>query len=450
MRLPGESYKARKIAILVYLGCLVIMLQGCGTVRSRHPVPPVLQDEAKVTGMPDIRGYADSPDDSMFKSAVESIRQELAAQPGKPAGAFLTETADILAISGGGADGAFGAGLLCGWTEHGDRPRFKLVTGISTGSLIAPFAFVGPEYDQRLKEVYTTITTKNIYRLRSLLKMLRSDSIADTWPLAELATKYMDDNMLRAIAVEHQKGRRLFVGTTNLDAQRLTIWDMGAIATIGTPEAFKLFRRILLASAAIPVMFPPIYLDVEAGGKKYDELHVDGGAVAEVITYEFTFRPIAVKDAARGKDAKPRPARMYIIRNSKTKPEWGVTEAGLKGITERALNTIIKYQGIGDLYRIFAMSKLDGVDFNLAVIPGDFNVERKEEFDRNYMNQLFNLGFDLGKRGYPWMKYPPGLQRALEAKRDIPSGKAILQKLRNIKKNECQYQRGKADEESGS
>jgi predicted acylesterase/phospholipase RssA len=181
----------------------------------------------------------------------------------------------------------------------------------NTGSLIAPFAFLGPEYDTRLKEVYTTISTKNIFVVRSLLKMLRSDSIADTWPLAELAANSMDDDMLRAIAAEHQKGRRLFVGTTNLDAQRLVIWDMGAIATIGTPEAFNLFRRLLLASAAIPVMFPPVYLDVEAGGDKYDELHVDGSAVAEVIAYEYTFRPFAVKAAARGQEALPgRPASL--------------------------------------------------------------------------------------------------------------------------------------------
>ena len=392
---------------------LLIMVQGCGVVRARNPVPPAYMDEARVVGMPDVRGYGDSPDDSMHRSAVESIRQELAAQPGKPAGVFLTPTMNILAISGGGADGAFGAGLLCGWTAHGDRPRFKLVTGISTGSLIAPFAFLGPRYDARLKEVYTTISTKNIYQVRSLLKMLWSDSITDTWPLAELAAKSMDDDMLRDIAIEHQKGRRLFVGTTNLDAQRLTIWDMGAIASVGTPAAYKLFRRILLASASIPVMFPPIYLEVETAGNKYDEVHVDGGVVAEVITYEFIFRPLAVKTEVRGKDAKPRPARMYILRNSKTKPEWGVTEAGLKGITERALNTIIKYQGIGDLYRIYTLSKMDGVDFNLAVIPEDFKVERKEEFDKNYMNQLFNLGYDLGSQGYAWMKYPPGLQRAM-------------------------------------
>jgi hypothetical protein len=279
-----ENCSRPRAILLIGLAGIAVLASGCGVVRTRHPVPPALQEEAQVVGMPDIRGYADAADDSLFRSAVDSVRQELAAQPGKPAGVFLTDTVDFLALSGGGADGAFGAGLLCGWSEHGDRPRFKLVTGISTGSLIAPFAFLGPKYDAPLKEVYTTISTKNIYRLRNLLKMLHSDSLADTWPLAELATKYMDDQMLRDIAAEHQKGRRLFVGTANLDAQRLTVWDMGAIAAMGTPEAFKLFRRLLLASAAIPVMFPPIYLEVEAGGKKYDDVHVDGGAVAEVIT----------------------------------------------------------------------------------------------------------------------------------------------------------------------
>jgi len=430
MDLANKKYRNRLSApALICLLGLVILVQGCGVVRARNPVPPAYMDEAQVVGMPDVRGYGDAPDESMHRSAVESIRQELAAQPGKPAGVFATPTFDVLAISGGGADGAFGAGLLCGWTEHGDRPQFKLVTGISTGSLIAPFAFLGPDYDARLKEVYTTITTKNIYRVRSLLKMLWSDSITDTWPLAELAAKSMDDDMLRAIAAEHQKGRRLFVGTTNLDTQRLSIWDMGAIASVGTPEAYKLFRRILLASASIPVMFPPIYLEVEAAGHKYDEVHVDGGVVAEVITYEFIFRPHAVKTEVRGKDAKPRPARMYILRNSKTKAEWGRTEAGLKGITERALNTIIKYQGIGDLYRIYTLSKLDGVGFNLAVIPEDFKVERQEEFDRNYMNQLFNLGYDQGRRGYPWMKYPPGLQQAIEAEaKDKAAGKTSIRK----------------------
>jgi hypothetical protein len=431
MGFPIKSHKATMAVILICLIWIATVAPGCGTVRERHPVPSVLQDEARVVGLPDVRGFGDSPSESLFKSAVESVRQELAAQPGKPAGVFMTPTVDVLALSGGGADGAFGAGLLCGWTAHGDRPNFKLVTGISTGSLIAPFAFLGPEYDAKLKEVYTTISTKDIYVERSLLKLLRSDSLADTWPMARLAASKVDNKMLVDIAAEHQKGRRLFIGTTNLDAQRLVIWDMGAIASQGTPEAFKLFHQIMLASAAIPVMFPPLYLEVEAGGQKYDELHVDGGAVAEVMTYEFTFRPLAVgKEARKGeKDFKPRSMRLFIVRNSKTKPEWGKTEAGLKGITQRALGTIIKYQGIGDLYRIYAMSQVDGVDFNLAQIPGDFNVQRQEEFDQNYMNQLFNVGYDLGSRGYPWMKAPLRLKQATEAVKEAEAtGKSSSQK----------------------
>ena len=398
---------------LAALAVLAFLIQGCGTARIRQPLPPYYLNEARVVGLPDVRGYGDAPDESLKQSAVESVRQEMAAQPGKPAGVFATPTVDILSLSGGGADGAFGAGLLCGWTAHGDRPRFKLVTGISTGSLSAPFAFLGPAYDAKLKEIYTTISTKDVYEMRGFLKMLRSDSLADTWPLAKLAASYVNDQMLADIAAEHKKGRRLLIGTTNLDAQRLVIWDMGAIAASGHPNAGKLFRQIMLASAAIPVMFPPQYIEVEAGGRRYDELHVDGGTAAEVITYEYTIRPSEVRAQALGRGAKPRPMRLYIIRNSKTKPEWGTTEAGLKSITERAMSTIIKYQGVGDLYRIYALSQVDGVDFNLAVIPGDFIVARKEEFDRNYMNQLFDRGYDLGRRGYPWKKFPPGLQQVV-------------------------------------
>jgi predicted acylesterase/phospholipase RssA len=404
------------LSVLAALAVLAFLIQGCGTARTRQPLPPYYLNEARVVGLPDVRGYGDAPDESLKQSAIEAVRQEMAAQPGKPAGVFATPTVDILALSGGGADGAFGAGLLCGWTAHGDRPRFKLVTGISTGSLSAPFVFLGPEYDAKLKEVYTTIETKDVYQMRGFLKILRSDSIADTLPLARLAAKYVDDRMLADIAAEHKKGRRLLIGTTNLDAQRLVIWDMGAIASSGHPNAGKLFRQIMLASAAIPVMFPPQYIEVEAGGKRYDELHVDGGTVAEAITYEFTFRPSDVKALARGQDAKPRPIRLYVVRNSKTKPEWATTEAGLKSITERAMSTIIKCQGVGDLYRIYTLSQVDGVDFNLAVIPGDFMVARKEEFDRNYMNQLFDRGYDLGSHGYHWKKYPPGLQQVASPK----------------------------------
>ena len=160
---------------------------------------------------------------------------------------------DALVLSGGGSNGAFGAGFLNGWTKTGDRPTFKLVTGISTGALIAPFAFLGSDYDPRLEKLFTTVTNKDIYRIRSPFAVFKKDSLARTDPLALRIEEVIDEEILRAIAAEHRRGRRLFVGTTNLDAQRIVVWNMGAIATSGQPGAIDLFRQVLLASASIPV-----------------------------------------------------------------------------------------------------------------------------------------------------------------------------------------------------
>ena len=185
---------------------------------------------------------------------------------------------------GGGANGAFGAGLLKGWTESGTRPAFKLVTGISTGALIAPFAFLGSGYDATLEDFYTTITTKDIYRERSYFAILFDpSSMTDTTPLQKIVAKQVDENVLAAVAQAHRQGRRLFIGTTNMEAGKLVIWDMGAIAASGKPGALELFRKVMLASAAIPVAFPPVFIPVKAAGKEYEEMHVDGGTAAQVF-----------------------------------------------------------------------------------------------------------------------------------------------------------------------
>ncbi len=232
-------------------------------LQVRHPLPEHLLDQAQVENLPGVRAWGDAYSESLEQSAIESIKQELAANHGK-----LEPEATFLALSGGGGDGAFGAGILCGWTAAGTRPRFKLVTGISTGALIAPFAFLGPEYDAKLKEAYTTISDKDIYTVPSVVKLVlnlgRIEAAASTKPLAELLERLIDENVLQAVAAEHNKGRRLLVGTTQLDAQRQVIWNMGAIAASGHPDALKLFRQVLRASASIPVAFNPVYISVEA------------------------------------------------------------------------------------------------------------------------------------------------------------------------------------------
>jgi hypothetical protein len=406
---PNQPWHSRYILVVASLAALVFLNQGCMSLQVRHPLPEHLEDQAQVDDLPGIRAWGDALSESLEKSAIESIQQEKAANHGKP----LPE-ANYLALSGGGGDGAFGAGILCGWTAAGNRPQFKLVTGISTGALIAPFAFLGSEYDAKLKEAYTTISDKDIYKVPGKLKLLlnlgRIQGVASTEPLAKLLERIIDDNMIQAIAAEHRKGRRLLVGTTQLDAQRIVIWDMGAIAASGHPDAPKLFRQVLRASASIPVAFSPVYIKVKAGGQEYDEMHVDGGVRAEVMLFESALNIFTQK---RLRSLVPdRPRKLYLIRNAQVGPEYSSIKPYIGDIGTRAISSLTKYQGVGDLYRIYVLAKRDDIDYNLAYIPKDFHPKRDSEFDSKYMNEEFNMAYNLALSGYEWTKYPPGFEPA--------------------------------------
>jgi hypothetical protein len=409
-----------------YRGCLALvglalggfLLQGCMALQVRHPLPEQLLDQVQVEDMPGIRAWGDTLSESLEKSALESIKQEMAANHGK-----LEPEANFLALSGGGGDGAFGAGILCGWSEAGTRPQFKLVTGISTGSLIAPFAFLGPEYDAKLKEAYTTISDKDIYKVPSKLKLLlnlgRIEGVASTEPLAKLLVHLIDDQMIQKIAAEHNKGRRLLVGTTQLDAQRQVIWDMGAIAASGHPDAPKLFRQVLRASASIPVAFNPVYIKVKAGGQEYDEMHVDGGVRAEVMLYEAALNLFTSKKKL-GSLIPDRPRKLYIIRNAQVYSEYESIKPYIGDIGTRAISSLTKFQGVGDLYRIYVLAHRDGIDYNLAFIPKDFHPKRESEFDTKYMNEEFDLAHKLARAGYKWSKYPPGFESLSQLQANKP------------------------------
>jgi predicted acylesterase/phospholipase RssA len=310
----------------------------------------------------------------------------------------------FLAISGGGDNGAFAAGLLNGWTVAGNRPQFKLVTGISTGALIAPFAFLGPEYDTKLKEFYTTISAEDVMEKRNILAAVTSDAMADNLPLWEQLEKHINRQLLDAIAVEYDKGRLLLVATADLDARNAIIWNMTKIAASQDPKALKLFRAIIIASAAIPGLFPPVMIDVEANGQRHQEMHVDGGTMAQVFVY-----PPSMNLGDIGRKARiERKRRLYIIRNSRLDPDWASVERKTISIAQRAISSLIQTQGIGDLYQIYLIAQRDNVDYNLAYIPVSFNVPKKEDFDTEYMQQLFDVGYKMAAKGYPWQKMPPG------------------------------------------
>ncbi len=280
------------------------------------------------------------------------------------------------------------------------------MTGISTGALIAPFVFAGPQYDEALKEVYTKTRTRDLLFERGVLAGVFSDALADTKPMWKTMSKYVDQRLLDAIAAEYRKGRFLVIGTTNLDARRSVLWNVGEIAASGHPDALKLVQTILIASASIPVAFPPVFVDVEVDGKHYQEMHVDGGAMTQVFLY-----PPSLKVREEGMaEGVIRERRAYIIRNSRMDPDWAEVERSTLSIAGRAVDALIYSQGIGDVYRTSMSTQRDGVDFNLAYIPASFKVKSKEAFDPVYMSALFQLGYDLAKAGYHWDKSPPGFE----------------------------------------
>ena len=397
----------RTSIIAVLLAALLLLLQGCATLGRLSAVPVKETTRAEIPGIPNARFWVDADLNPLIREALTEFEREEAEWAREGLRGPLPP-AHYLAISGGGDDGAFGAGLLVGWTQAGDRPTFKLVTGVSTGALIAPFAFLGPEYDDTLRAVYTEIKPEDIAIQRGLLAAITSDAIADNQPLFKLISKYFTPDLLARIAEEHRKGRLLFIGTTNLDARRPVVWNMGAIAEAAAnhPQALELFRRILLASAAIPGEFPPMMFDVEVDGQPYQEMHVDGGAMRQVFLY-----PANLSDTARQEGREvfaQRVRKAYVIRNARLDPDWATVERRTLTIVGHAISALIQTQGIGDLYRLYLLAQRDGLDFNLAYIGADFTTEHQEDFDPAYMRALFDYGYQLGRTRYPWRKAPPG------------------------------------------
>src|SRR5262245_55872384 len=318
--------------------------------------------------MPGVRHVVGGDMTPLINAALDGLRleQEMLIRQGHKG---PLPPAVFLAISGGGDNGAYTAGLLNGWTAAGTRPEFKLVTGISTGALIAPFAFLGPKHDATLKTVYTTLTPKDVLVPRSLLAGIMSDAMADSAPLSAVTRKYVTAALLKEIAAEYAKGRFLLVATTDLDARRGLIWDMGKIASYGTPQALDLFVSIMIASASIPGGFPPTMIDVEVDGKRYQEMHVDGGTMSQVFVYP---AGIHVKEAATAAGSA-REHEVCSTRHGRPAPDWAQVERHTMSIAGRAIESLIHTRGIGDIYRIYATTERDGVDFNLTFIPSSFN-----------------------------------------------------------------------------
>lgn len=389
----------KRIAVLA--SAVAVLLTGCSTLPDRgHYTADDLQGAHVVGFAEDIRIWADDTTDVVEREVRARLQQE--RKSGRFTGGRMPPV-HMLALSGGGEDGAFGAGLLVGWTQHGDRPQFDVVTGVSTGSLIAPLAFLGSAYDKQLQEAYTTIDKKRVLVIQGLLSILTGEAVASTGPLREMVSHFVTPEMVQAVAAEYRIGRRLYVVTTHLDYQRPMLWDMGRIAISGRPQAVALFREVLVASAAMPGVFPPVYFDVESHGRQFREMHVDGGVTAQVFAL-----PLAITATLLGA-AKERERHMYVIINNRVAPQFDMPRRGILPIASRSISTLIKMQGSSGVRDIYHVSKAADAEFNLAYIDSDFTEITPEPFDRGYMNKLFAHGYALGRQGYPWKKVAPGL-----------------------------------------
>jgi predicted patatin/cPLA2 family phospholipase len=384
----------------------MLLTAGCATIAPRNALPQASAGRTEVEGFHRIRFWGDA--------SSGDIQANMMADPPKsdmPGIEKHRPFANLLAISGGAEDGAFGAGLLVGWSDTGTRPVFDMVTGVSSGALIAPFAFLGREHDDQLREIFTSYGRKDIFTY-NVPSLLEGAALLDDTPLSHLIEKYVDDAFLAEIARERIRGRILLIGTTNLDTQRPVLWDMGRIAMSNDRDAVALFRKILLASATLPGVFPPVRIHVRVGGQDFDELHVDGGVTRQVFIAPSVFSSASHAQTPGRAAAKP---RLYVIRNGKIDPEWQSVRENVFAITQRSISTLIKNQGIGDLYRIYSITKRDGIDFNLASIPADFGERSSEPFDQKYMISLFERGYDLASHGYSWVKVPPGMELVTQA-----------------------------------
>ena len=363
-------------------------------------LPEAMIEAAVVPGYEQARMWGDIYTPAFEDLLIEKNRQVLAAAESGVASAGR-DRADFLALSGGGDKGAFAAGVLMGWGARGDRPCFEVVTGVSAGALAAPFAFI--DRDICLEEIYTEYGAGHLYKSRGLLAFF-SDALNDTTRLEELIRHYVTDLFLDQIAEEHLKGRRLLVLTTNLDAQRQVIWSLSQIAATDRPDRRDLFVKILRASSALPGLFPPVRIDVVGpDGKRYDEMHVDGGVTAELVFIPPETEVLKIEDMVF---AKRRKRALYVIQNGKLGPEYSATEARLMPIAARAVQTLVKYQVIDNLLALSMTSKRNNSRFLFNAIPPSFAPRPRALFDREHARELFAVGREVGLAGR-WYTTPP-------------------------------------------
>jgi predicted acylesterase/phospholipase RssA len=357
------------------------ILAGCSSLpRTSYTASDAAS--STVLDLDELRRYADEPASMFLKTNVSPRSGPLS----------------YLALSGGGA---YGAGVLNGWTAAGTRPEFSVVSGVSTGALIAPFAFLGPAYDATLRDVYTSGVAESLLNAPNIVHALFGSGLFGNTHLRELVARYVGHDMLGAIAAEYARGRQLLIVTTNLDTQRTVIWDMGRIATIRSTQALNLFRDVLAASASIPVVFPPMLIDAEANGHRFQEMHVDGGVTAPVLTLPEAF---LLRNGALAKGLR---MNIYVLVNDKVERDFKLVPNSTIDIAARTSASVTKTQIRSVLYETYDFARRNNFGFNLTYIDKNLPSPSSFGFEASYMRSLYQYGYDKAKTGDFWAKSPP-------------------------------------------
>jgi predicted acylesterase/phospholipase RssA len=390
----AETWISRTIArglsakiILFSLLCL-ILLQGCAGLAVGESTPSVAGRQP--TELP-MTFRTLGPDHRFSELSSVTVAAQLRALR---AGDRLS----VLALSGGGAGGAFGAGAVAGLTRDGARPTFDVVTGVSAGALVAPYAFLGPEWDAQLLEAFTGVAGDNLLQSRGLGVIFGSSAYSGR-PLQQLIDAFVSDTMIRAVAHEADKGRLLLVATTDVASGEPVVWDLGAIAKNGGPTARTLFRDVLVASASVPGMFPPVIIRVDEDGLAHDQAHVDGAA-----TVPF-FVPPALLQTTPGTRGAQRTAVFVIVDGSLGEPAR-TTRLTARAILMRSVRVGLSRLLLTTLELTAATAQLDGADLQYSSLPAGYPLLDTFDFSAKIRGPLFRYAYECAQAGRFWTAFP--------------------------------------------
>lgn len=386
------------------IAVLAVMLSSCSSIP--RPTPP--KEGAPLAhpwGSVPLFAEAGKIEQDFIDAFIQSLQDKLTAQ--QQAGEASDIAYRALTLSGGGSRGAYGAGVLSGWTVRGDRPQFDVVTGISTGALMATHAFLGSEFDKDL-EIYGRISDDDVFKKRSILTMLSGSSILDTSPLRKTLRSMINETTLDLVAAEYKKGRRLFIGTTNLDANVFVIWDMGAIAASGRHDRLKRYIDVVMASSAFPIAFPPVYLEVDGKSGPFTEMHADGGIRETVFFFDFAL----IGDVRRAMNAaglaeSDLKKELYLLNNGPIEIANGRSYTPVEGkvvpIVDATVSSLMTKVTQGSIYRMWVLAMAHGADFHLSFVPSDFEFTSSSlTFDPEEQAELFKVGYKQGLDGTAW------------------------------------------------